>query len=223
MKTKNWIIGGMFFLFCLPAFAANVQGQQIKPLCRTTAHKGTVALTFDDGPSKYTKRVLAILEHYHIKATFFVLGRQVKKHPQYLMQMIKDGDVIGDHSMSHPLFSKLSSDNWYNEVVNSKKIIHEVIGKDPEVFRLPYGAGNDEVKKYVREQGMQLIYWGYTPEDFRRPGAQVIANKVVENARSGQVILLHDGPSRREQTVKALPMIIRGIQKKGLGFSVICT
>lgn len=192
--------------------------------CQALVHKGTVALTFDDGPSKkYTKKILAILEHYHVQATFFVLGQQVKKNPQYLKQMIKDGDIIGNHSMSHPVFSKLSSDNWYDEVVKSKKIIHDVIGEDPKVFRLPYGAGNEQVKKYIRAQGMQTIFWGYTPNDYRRPGANVIASRVVKNAHSGQIILLHDGPSKREQTVAALPAIIRGIKKKGLGFSVVCT
>jgi peptidoglycan/xylan/chitin deacetylase (PgdA/CDA1 family) len=219
-KLKQWIVGGFFLTLFSPSFAAETQSHG----CQTMAHKGTVALTFDDGPSKkYTKKILMILEHYHIQATFFVLGNQVKKNPEYLKQMIKDGDVIGDHSMTHPIFTKLSSDQWANEVINSKKIIHDVIGEDPKVFRFPYGASNDQLKKYIQEQNMQPIFWGYTPSDYRRPGAMVIANRVVRNVRSGQIILLHDGPSKRDQTVAALPYIIRGIQKKGLGFSVLCT
>ena len=158
MKIKEWIIGGVCCLFFLPAFAVE---DQKKHGCQAVAHKGTVALTFDDGPSKkYTKRILAILEHYHVQATFFVLGDQVKKNPQYLKQMIKDGDIIGNHSMSHPVFSKLAAENWYEEVVNSKKIIHDVIGEDPKVFRFPYGAGNEQVKQYIQAQGMQTYILG---------------------------------------------------------------
>lgn len=221
MKARKCIIGMMLVLLGLPVYAV---GALQPKTCRTMPPQGTVALTFDDGPSKtYTQKILTILEHYHVKATFFVLGVQVKKHPEYLKQMIADGDVIGDHSMTHPQIPKLAQGSLYNEIVNSKNVIHNVTGSYPRLFRFPYGANDQRVKQYVLSQGMLPVFWGNDPDDFRRPGANIIASRVVSNAHSGQIILLHDGPARRQQTVDALPQIIEGIQKKGLRFSVLCT
>ncbi len=101
-------------------------------------------------------------------------------------------------------------------------MIYKITGIKPALFRFPYGSANKRVRNYVISKGMKPVFWGYTPDDYRRPGADIIADRVIEHAASGQIILLHDGPSRRQQTIEALPKIIEGIQKKGLGFSVLC-
>jgi peptidoglycan-N-acetylglucosamine deacetylase len=207
---------------CFAVFAKTPQPKNNS--CSAHAQQGTVALTFDDGPSPvFTKKVMKILNHYHINATFFVVGEMVKVHPKFLKQMVADGDVIGNHSWTHPVVPKLKGNALNKEVLDTENIIYQVIGVKPHIFRFPYGAENKRVIKYVKSQGLIPVNWGYTPDDYTRPGTAVIAQRVISHARSGQVILLHDGPAKREQTVAALPQIIEGIKKKGLGFSVICS
>lgn len=192
--------------------------------CMAQAAPGTVALTFDDGPGKDTPSVLAILQHYHIHATFFILGEKAIHNPLFLRQVVEEGNVIGDHSMTHPQFTHLKDEQqWYNEVVVPADIIQSIAGLRPQLFRFPYGATNEQTTQYVMSKGFIPVSWGYDSEDWRRPGSADIARRVIQNAASGQVILFHDGPARREQTVAALPQIIEGIQKKGLGFSVLCS
>lgn len=192
--------------------------------CSAVAAKGTVALTFDDGPSKvYTPKILKILEKNHIKATFFVVGENAKLRPQLLKQEISDGDIVGNHSFSHQQISRLHGNRLYDEVMKPENIIAKIIGNKPTLFRFPYGAENKRVVKFVEAQGLTPVNWENCPKDYTRPGANVIAERVIKQARSGQVILLHDGPARRQQTVDALPKIIAGVRKKGLGFSVLCT
>jgi len=202
---------------CLPGLAARKSH-----LCSAHVAQGTVALTFDDGPSIYTKKIMQILEKYHVKATFFVVGKKAKANPKFLKQMFADGNAIGNHSLTHAKITQLSRKQLYNEIVVPENIIYKITGKRPKLFRFPYGAENKKVRDFVESQGLRPIYWNYSPEDYSLPGSRVIARRVISHAHSGQVILLHDGPSRRQQTVDALPKIIEGIKKKGLDFSVIC-
>jgi peptidoglycan-N-acetylglucosamine deacetylase len=218
MITRKWIIVTIAFFLSLPVYATPAHH------CSAKAAPGTVALTFDDGPSPiYTKKVLEILEKYHIHATFFVVGEQAKAHPQSLKMIVARGNVVGNHSLTHPQVSHLEkTEDLYREVVESGKIIADITGKKPGLFRFPYGADNPRVKQYVISQGLTPVRWSYSSEDYASPGTQVIADRVIQHARSGQIILLHDGPAHRKQTIDALPKIIEGIKKKGLDFSVLC-
>lgn len=196
-----------------------------KPLSdvRWQAKPGTVALTFDDGPNPtYTPQILRILKENHIKATFFVMGWAAKKYPELMRQIVADGNAVASHSWSHPKLTQISQQQLYKEVVRPKESIKAAIGKYPVCLRPPFGMGNKRVGNFIRQHGMIMVPMGFNSFDYTRPGYKQIAAQVVNNARSGRVFLLHDGPKRREQTVKALPLIIKGIRAKGLGFSAIC-
>ena len=196
-----------------------------KPLSqvRWQAKPGTVALTFDDGPNPiYTPQVLRILKKYHVKATFFVMGWAAQKYPNLIHDIIADGNAVANHSWSHPKLTQISQQRLYEEVVRSRNAIAKAVGKPPVCLRPPFGMGNKRVGRFIRQQGMIMVPMGFNSFDYKRPGYRKIASQVINNARSGQVFLLHDGPKRREQTVKALPLIIKGIRAKGLGFSAIC-
>lgn len=196
-----------------------------KPLSdvRWKAKQGTVALTFDDGPNPtYTPQILAILKKYHVKATFFVMGWAAKKYPKLMRAIVADGHAVASHSWSHPMLTRISQKQLYKEVVKPKESIKAAIGKYPVCLRPPFGMGNKRVAAFIREHGMIMVPMGFNSFDYKRPGYKKIASQVINNARSGQVFLLHDGPKFREQTVQALPLIINGIRAKGLGFSAIC-
>lgn len=183
----------------------------------------TVALTFDDGPSPiYTPQILAILKKYNIKATFFVVGSNAKQYPEVIKAIHDAGHPVNSHSMTHPMLTKLSNKTLQYEVTTPNTIINNIIGIKPLCLRYPFGLSNEHVRNVIRSNGMIPVPMGFNSFDYERPGTQKIISWVLQNAYSRQVILLHDGYDKREQTVAALPAIIEGIQKKGLGFSTIC-
>lgn len=202
-----------------------VSSAYAKPLdqVRTKALPGTVALTFDDGPSpKYTPQVLAILKKYHVKATFFVMGWAAKKYPHLIREMIADGNVVASHTNAHKNLTKMSAKKLRYEIEMPKAAIQNIIGKAPVCVRPPYGIGNKHVASVIRQHDMVMVSMGFNSFDYENRGVKKLVHWVVSNAKSGRVFLLHDGYNYRQQTVNALPQIIEGIRKKGLGFSVIC-
>lgn len=209
----------LFLLFFLTgtAFAIN------ESTVHKTPSQGTVALTFDDGPTvKYTPQILAILKKYNIKATFFMVGMNAKAHPEIVKMILADGHAINSHSMTHPMLTKLNDVQLEKEVGGPQTVIYNIIGKKPVCLRYPYGASNEHVRASIRAHGMLPVPMGWNSFDYDRPGVDKIVSWVLKNAHSGQVFLFHDGFDKREQTVAALPLIIEGIKKKGLGFSQIC-
>ena len=192
-------------------------------LVHKIAAKGTVALTFDDGPTeKYTPQILAILKKYGIKATFFMVGMNAKAHPDVVKMVLADGHAINSHSLTHPMLTKISEKQLENEVAKPQIIINDIIGKKPVCLRYPFGASNAHVREVIRKHGIVPIPMGWNSFDYDRPGVDKIVSNVLNNAHSGQVFLLHDGFDKREQTVEALPKIIEGLKKRGFGFSQIC-
>lgn len=208
----------LLLLICLFPFVSHAEQTSIN-----TPEKGTVALTFDDGPSPvYTPQILAILKKHHIKATFFMVGVNAKKYPDIVKMVLADGHAINNHSLTHPMLTKLSDAELHKEVITPSDIIEKIIGKRPVCLRYPFGASNAHVREVIRAAGMTPTSMGFNSFDYDRPGTDKIVSWVLKNIYSKQVILLHDGYDKREQTVAALPQIIEGIKKKGLGFSQIC-
>ena len=190
-----------------------------------TPKPGTVALTFDDGPNpNSTPKILEILRKYHVHATFFIIGKYAKKYPNLVKEIAKDGNVVASHSMTHPSFIGLSQDKLQYEVVTSKALLQRLTGVPVKCIRPPFNGSNDKIDEYINEQGMAVAPPGLNSFDYEQPGAERIAQCIVYYVRSGYIISLHDGPmeQNRNQMVKALPKIIEGIKKKGLGFSTIC-
>lgn len=214
-----------FFLLLLPlsVLAAEDNSTNSVPDVRKLAEPGTVALTFDDGPNPtFTPQILTILKKYNIKATFFVVGANAKKYPELIKAIHDQGHVIGNHSQTHPMLTKIPEAQLQNEIIKPSEIIVSIIGIKPKCLRYPFGASNSHVRAEIRSHGMMPLPMGFNSFDYDRPGTEKIITWVLKNAYSKQVILMHDGFAKREQTVAALPVIIEGIQKKGLGFSTIC-
>jgi len=214
----------IFFTVVLSLLGCSVAMADTVPAGVTNLpEKGTVALTFDDGPTvEYTPQILAILKKYNIKATFFMVGMNAKAHPEIVKMVLADGHAIDSHSLTHPMLTKLSDAKLHEEVAEPQIIIDNIIGKKPVCLRYPFGASNEHVRNVIRANGMLPTPMGWNSFDYERPGTDKIVSWVLKNAHSGQVFLFHEGFNKREQTVAALPQIIEGIKKKGLGFSQIC-
>jgi peptidoglycan-N-acetylglucosamine deacetylase len=177
-----------------------------------------IALTFDDGPSaKYTPTVLDILKQNNAKATFFVTGGSVSLHPEVLKRAFAEGHEIGNHSYTHPNCSKLAPAAIAKELNKTNALIRENINVAPRLFRPPFGACNAQCKAVVAQQGLQIITWDYMVNDWdsQKTTPEIIANSIIQHARHGAIMNMHDGYENKEKTVAALPKIIATLKERG--------
>lgn len=216
------ISGILLCLFFLSSWAADNKNPD--PAVQTHPLPGTVALTFDDGPSPiYTPQILAILKKNNIKATFFVVGVNARKYPEMVKMIHDQGHIIASHTLTHPMLTKIKSEEELKKEINTpSEIVNNILGFKPKCLRYPFGLSNEHVRNEIRACGMAPVPMGFNSFDYNRPGTQKIIDWVLKNIYSKQIILMHDGYDKREQTVAALQPIIDGIKKKGLGFSTIC-
>jgi peptidoglycan-N-acetylglucosamine deacetylase len=177
--------------------------------------KGRVALTFDDGPGPYTAQVLAELRSLHVHATFFVIGRNAKQSPGIVRALREAGMVVGNHSWSHPLLTKLDLARQRAQVRRTQDLLEATIGERPRFFRPPMWAWNRTTARAVAEEGMIGVLFSVDTRDWSRPGVTAIVRQAL-TARDGQIIALHDAGGDREQTVRALPLIVKGLRARGL-------
>lgn len=183
---------------------------------------GHVALTFDDGPDPHwTPQVLDILDRYGVKGTFFVTGAQVARHPDLARAIVERGHSIANHSWNHPTLSVLSRQGLVDQLAGTSNIIRDATGYVVSCARPPYGSTNGRVNDTIAELGMRPALWSVDTEDWRRPGAAAILQRALSVGGDG-VVLFHDGPGDRSQTVAALPGIIEGLQARGLVITRVC-
>ncbi|MFZ9668466.1 MAG: polysaccharide deacetylase family protein [Solirubrobacterales bacterium] len=168
-----------------------------------------VALTFDDGPSSYTRQILSILERFRAKATFFVVGSMVRSDPGTARRIVAEGHEIANHSYSHPMLPSRS------ELVSTNGAIRKTTRFRPCLFRPPYGALDSRLARDSGAERMKTILWNVDTVDWRTPGSGSIAS-VGGGARAGSIVLMHDGGGPRGQTVAALPSIISSLKGRGL-------
>jgi peptidoglycan/xylan/chitin deacetylase (PgdA/CDA1 family) len=183
-----------------------------------------VALTFDDGPWQYTPRILRVLERMHARATFFVVGRLAKAHPELVRREYAAGMEVGSHSYSHPYqppFDRLPHPRILREIRWGRAVLAD-LGRAPTLFRPPGGSFSPYVIEAVGSYGERIVLWSVDPTDWK-PGitAAQIVRRVLGAVRPGSIVILHDGGGDRSATVRALPRIIRGIRRKGLQLALI--
>jgi len=179
-----------------------------------------VALTFDDGPHpELTPRLLDILRQNGVRATFYVIGRNVEMYPEIARRIVAEGHEIANHSWSHPRLTALGSSRLQSELSKTSEIIQRTTGRRPTNMRPPYGAINDGVRQTIlRDHGMDVIMWSVDPLDWKRPGAQVVRRRLVEGATPGGILLAHD---IHPGTIEAMPGTISDLKAKGYGFATV--
>ncbi len=197
----------------------NVQSQRYGPaLVRGTGKEKLVALTFDDGPSEFTEPLLDVLAEAGVKVSFFCEGRKILERPELVMRAYDEGHLVGTHSFSHRnlLFATPSSSR--EEIAKGAEALNDVLGVRPLWFRPPYGMRYPWTLLQARSEGMSAVLWSNCPRDWMRPGAEVIAQRVMEELQPGDVVLLHDGGGDRSQTVEAVRRLIVDIRDRGYEF-----
>ncbi|MCM3783072.1 polysaccharide deacetylase family protein [Neobacillus mesonae] len=184
-----------------------------------------IALTFDDGPEREeTTQILDLLKKHHAKATFFVLGKWAKERPDLIAREIAEGHEVGNHTYYHTFGDRIKDANAYlQELEAADQAIEEAGGVKPKLFRPPGGVYNDLVVNSARTRGYSIVLWSWhqDTEDWNRPGKQRIINKVLRNARNGDIVLFHDNVHGKSQTIKALEHILPELSKRGYRFVTV--
>jgi peptidoglycan/xylan/chitin deacetylase (PgdA/CDA1 family) len=188
------------------------------PEAKDTGGK-VIFLTFDDGPTvKYTQQVLDLLDEYDAKATFFELGENATAHPELTRAVVARGHALGNHTWNHKDLRRLKTRNVNRQITRTSAALTKITGRPVTCLRPPYGAVNARVKKAIRRHDLGMKLWDIDPRDWKRPGADAIARRVLRHAHSGAVNLMHDGGGNRSQSVRALKRILRELSKKGYRF-----
>jgi peptidoglycan/xylan/chitin deacetylase (PgdA/CDA1 family) len=177
--------------------------------------RAEVALTFDDGPSQYTRAILRILRRTRAPATFFVIGRWARRYPRLVAAEARDGFEVGDHTETHPFLSLLSPAAQKAQIVQAGDRVRRAGAPYPRLFRAPYGSFDQATLQILGERGLLMVLWSADTKDYSRPGAGKIIYSAVSGGQPGAIILMHDGGGNRSQTVAALPRIILRLRQRG--------
>jgi peptidoglycan/xylan/chitin deacetylase (PgdA/CDA1 family) len=178
-----------------------------------------IALTFDDGPSpSVTPRILETLKEHHAKATFFMLGSQVKYHPELAKRVAEEGHEIGNHTGNHPVLTKLTEEQIRQEIEGTSQIIEEVVGQLPIRIRPPYGIYNEVVEKIAYENDAPIILWSVDSLDWKSRNAETVNHLVLEKIFPGSIVLLHD---IYPTTADALPAVMTALKNEGYQFVTV--
>lgn len=185
-------------------------------LMRQPMSENLCALTFDDGPSRYTPHILDVLHEHNIPATFFMLGKNALRFPDHVRRIVAEGHETGNHSFSHPNLRRLKSSSKFEELAQTDRILRD-LGANPVYMRPPYGAYDNEVVQFTRELGTTIVLWSVDSQDWKRRPHDYgkIINAVGRPFAAGTmrgIILFHDP---LKNTANDLPKIIADLRAQG--------
>jgi peptidoglycan/xylan/chitin deacetylase (PgdA/CDA1 family) len=186
------------------------------------APPNAIALTIDDGPHpEWTPKMLDLLADHDVKATFSLIGIQVKEFPKLAQRIVQAGHLLCNHTMTHPLdIASFSSRKVDAEITEAHVRISDATGVIPKFFRSPGGAWSRAVFGSAARHGMLPIDWDIDPRDWSRPGTGHIKRTMLA-AKGGDILLCHDGGGDRSETIKALREVIPALKKRGLTFVML--
>ena len=189
---------------------ANLQADVAKP--QIDPNKPMLALTFDDGPSAHTDRLLDIFKQYGGHGTFFVLGELIDNRQSTMVRIVQEGHEVGNHSWNHRQMTNLSDQEIMDQIMSTRAKIYEVTGRDCTIMRPPYGAINDQVKAIGKKGGISFINWSVDTLDWKTKNAEAVYEQIIQNASDGAIILCHD---LHATTVDAMETVIPKLLEEG--------
>jgi peptidoglycan/xylan/chitin deacetylase (PgdA/CDA1 family) len=186
-------------------------------LWRLPGDSGAIALTFDDGPHpEYTPAVLRLLAERGVKATFFVIGRNVTRFPDLVHRIAEEGHALGGHTFDHREIVGLTPEELAGELETCRRAIQDAAKIDTRWFRPPRGRMSLASLRRVAALGYRTVHWTRTYSDYQCDGADALTRRMIEQAaRPRDIVLLHD---HNPATVEALATAIPHWKSRGLGF-----
>ena len=205
MNTNKWIYDGEGAYFLDPQ-GIWVPDKEIG---------GTIALTFDDGPASYTSELLGTLKSNNAKATFFVLGNLVDKYPDALKAMVTDGFEIGNHTYNHTTLTSIDAAAIQKEIGDTNAKVQAITGQDIILFRPPGGNHNEMVRDAA---DAPFIMWSLDTLDWQHKDVKTTVEKVLNNVRDGDIVLMHD---IHPTSLQAAKVLIPTLRKAGVNLSTV--
>ena len=179
--------------------------------------KREIALTFDDGPGPvHPPGARACSSATRVHATFFEIGRMLQYFGASTTREIRDGDVIGDHTQTHPAMAQLSAHDQHEQLLEQIARVELLGGPRPVLFRPPYGSFDATTIGQLHTLHLLMVLWSVDTDDYLQPGVPVIVQRALEGAQPGAIILMHDAGGTRTQTIAALPTIIQMLRAQRL-------
>jgi peptidoglycan/xylan/chitin deacetylase (PgdA/CDA1 family) len=192
----------------------------LKAYCRNKDETSGVCLTFDDGPDPdLTNDVLELLSRFAMKATFFVIAGKALKHPSLVKKAYDRGHIIACHDLSHSNLSNLRfASSMFNDITAAQKIIQNIIGKKPLLYRPPMGLANPHLGTALSRLSLFCIGWSRSARDSGNRRINRIRS-IAGLAKPGEVVLIHDclpKPEYKQEYLGQLEKLLEGIKAKGL-------
>ena len=208
-STFFWL--GLAASFLLYGFVVFCGAYCIQLNYFVTAHNKAIekspqlSITFDDGPHENTPQILELLKKYQVKATFFIIGKNVLGREKIVQQIIDDGHLIGNHSYAHnTMYSMKSASAMREDIMQNSALLSSIIGKQLKWFRPPYGVTNPKVVKALRTLDMDVIGWNVRSLDTTITDEKKVLQRIVSRLQGGDIVLLHDTIPKTAQVLEAL-------------------
>src|SRR3989449_4077904 len=194
----------------------------------TLYHQGAggehqVAITFDDGPDpRWTPKILDILKAANVKAAFFLVGVNAERYPGLVRRIVNEGHEIGNHTYYHPNLALCWPEHIRLELNATQLLLETITGRATTLFRPPYAADTGPTQlselaplKIAEDLNYLVVLENIDPQDWAKPGADIILQRIKQQRHDGSVIWLHDAGGERWLTVRALPRVLRWLHTRG--------
>ena len=206
---------GLGYLVCYGGFEGPVDWA-MHTITHGSRDRRAIALTFDDGPNpERTPALLDALAELGVPATFFVVGSAAHAHPDLLARIAREGHDIGNHTYSHRYLPLARSRSVAAELAAADSAIRAATGRTPTLARPPYGGRSPWNVRACRRAGKSLVLWDVNSFDWKGAPADDVARRVLERARPGSIVLMHDGGRDHTHTVDAVRMLVPALRERG--------
>ena len=193
--------------------------QRKLPIYRVERADNKIAVTFDVAwENSNTDELLNILNEYDAKATFFITGDWCDRYPDDVKKFADAGHEIENHSDQHPHVEGINVNDLINDTRECSRKIKMITGKEPVLYRAPYGEYDDSLLTTLEGMGLKTIQWDVDSVDWNKPTSEQITKKVLENTKSGSILLFHND---LQNTTEALPNVLKGLKEKGFEFVTV--
>ena len=203
-------------------------GPNVRRLPAAAAARGEIALTLDDGPDPdVTPAVLDLLAEHAVRATFFCIGEQVRRHPALTRRIVDSGHSVQNHSLQHRHhFSFLGGRGFEREIGDAQALLADVTGVRPHCFRAPAGLRNPLLDPVLHRLNLHLVSWSRRGFDTRRKDPAAVLQRLLQGLSAGSILLLHDGHAQRTAQGRAvlldvLPPLLQHCRSAGLRLATL--
>ncbi|MEX1192664.1 MAG: polysaccharide deacetylase family protein [Brumimicrobium sp.] len=204
-----WFFIVWFLLIVYGSFIIQTN-YHLNAINRVKTDEKKVAITFDDGPSSFTEKVLDILEKHRVKATFFCVGGRIEDNPEVFKSIIEKGHLVGNHTYSHSQRIGFSRTIIVKtEIDQTDHVIKSFTGSKPKFYRPPFGVTNPRIARAIKQTGHTVIGWNIRSLDTFIHDENKIFNRIVRQVKPGSIILLHDTSERSVNVLERLLVYLK--------------